>query len=414
MKNIFALIIVGTLALSPMHTSFAAKDTTTTALYQQLTAISSYITRTFTEPTVAPSKDTLRTAIKEGVSWIQNTQEESGHFAYEYAPYEGEYLEGEQMVRQAGTLYSLGEIERRQSTKDAALEETIEAALHFFEELSKEGEYDGTSFRCIADSTSSTRCQLGATSLALVGLISHLTVYPEKEEMYGSLLTDWYTYILNSQKENGGFRNVYRHGNTFQSEAESPFSNGEALLALVRTHIYVEDIDATDAIDRAFLYLKDEPYDTALYLWIMAALKDLQKHEPNEAYVTYTRDFTDWRVERVQRFKGTNKNYCAYSEGVVSAYSILENTLTNTERQALLSEIGYWNAKNLRLQITENDHYRVHVQDNTLSMDLLPDPTLALGGFLTSEDVATQRIDFTQHCITALAQTLVDVEGGEL
>lgn len=35
----------------------------------------------------------------------------------------------------------------------------------------------------------------------------------------------------------------------------------------------------------------------------------------------------------------------------------------------------------------------------------------ALGGFLTGENELTQRIDFTQHCVSAYLQKRVDMDG---
>lgn len=411
MKKFLTLFATIAIIATPYSTALASQENTETTILKQLDAITAYIERTFTLPAEQTSSESMQMSIEAGIKWLQTAQEENGHFAYEYAPYIGTYMDGEQMVRQAGALYALTEVERRQTAPDAALAVSVERAIDYFEDISKEGTYDGETFRCIADSKSSIRCQLGATSLALTGLIGHLTVYPEKRAAYESLLHDWISFIRISQKENGGFRNVFRIGNSFQSEAESAFSNGEALLALVRAHIYDSETVERALIDQAFSYLKDEPFDTALYLWIMAALKELEAHEPNPAYVSYAEEFTSWRLEHTRRLRHTTKNYCAYAEGIASAYSILENTLSEIAKNELRGEIAFWNAKNLRHQITTRDYYRVVLKEGNPVIQHLPDPERALGGFLTSEEVVTERIDFTQHCITALVQTLVDIEG---
>jgi len=414
-KNFLILLLI-TALIVPAGYSFANEDTETNEKYaKQITAIGSYIERAFHIGEEIPlTNDELKTAIVDGTTWLTNAQSETGRFNYEYVPYENKYLEDDHIVRQGGALYALGEIARRSKNLNPETEKTITDTIAFFDDLSREDTRGEYTFKCVSHNDISSICLLGATSLALTGILGYVEHNPEKATEYADLIDSYLSYIMAMKKQGEGFQNTYRVGESSQDDTESAFSNGEALLALVRYYKVNPREDVKVMIDETFEYLKKKPYDTALYLWIMAALKDMRELWGNEEYITYGKAFTNWRVSRAGRFRGTARNYCAYIEGVVSAYSLLENSLTKDEALQLRSELDFWNTKNSRLQLTENDYYRVLPSKNSLTMGVLKNPTLAFGGFLTGEEEPTQRIDFTQHCIGAYVQTLVDIEGETL
>lgn len=409
--KIFTLLcVLSLLGMSTPYDLYAASSPHTSDIQSgQLRAISSYLTRTYTKNTSPLTDAEMREIISEGISWMQSAQEENGHFAYEYVPYEDRYSVDDNIVRQAGALYILGEAVRREKDIDG-IDETIEKAISYFETLSKTGTYDGKTFRCIVEKTTSKRCKLGATSLALIGTLSYVDAFPEKKTEYKHLIEDYRTYILAMQKESGGFREVYRTDTKTPLEKESSFANGEALLALVRTYTYEESGDVKDAIDAAFNYLKVQPYDANLYLWIMAAVKDMETFWPSDVYTTYAREFTKWRLDYGVKHPRT-RNYCAYAEGLASAASILKNEPIYT---ALRREIDIRNRSHQALQLTDTDTMRIIQTPDGLALKTLETPGLALGGFLVSDAEPSQRIDFTQHCLASYIQTLVDLDGNEL
>ena len=416
-KPLITLLLISTL-LTPVQFLRADKNLETEGTFaSQIIAIAEYIKRTLLPQRHKPLSDAeLRESIQSAHTWFIKAQEESGHFRYEYVPYENEYLEGDNIVRQAGALYVLGEIARRDKEHTLITKEMAEKAIGFFENISVTDDREEYHFRCIALNGISSTCKLGATSLALSGMLGYLDAYPEERATYEPLVESYVTYILQMKKPDAGFRNIHYTDQTKQKKKESSFSNGEALLALVRYYKQNPREDVKIVIDDTFEYLKDQPFDSALYLWMMAALKDMHELWGKEEYITYGKAFTDWRITRVSRFRNTIKNYCAYTEGIVSAYNLLEKNLDKLERETLRAEISYWNNKNIKLQITEKDLYRLFNKKDGLglAMEKLEKPTLAFGGFLTAENEQTQRIDFTQHCATTYVQTLVDINGVSL
>ncbi len=386
-----------------------AKDT---SLETQLTELQEYVLRMKdAQSGVSLTNMELRTSVEMGIEWTKNAQEPSGHFNYEYIPYENRYRDDDNIVRQAGTLFVLGEMLKRDGGDPYKVGGTMQKAIGYFATLSKKGTYNGKTFRCVTKSKTSTRCDLGASSLALIGILDLVEASPERLPQYQSLITDYHTFILAMQKENGGFRNRFMTNTRAQDDTESPFSNGEALLALTRAYQFKANIETKEAITKAVTYLKAQPYDNNLYLWIMAVLKDIEKVDPALASVTYVHDFTLWRIERGKGTHVSNRNFCAYTEGVVSALSVLKGKTPDATYTKILQEAEYGLRKNRTLQLTEQDETRAFVQTGVLTTPSLANIERALGGFMTAEDEPTQRIDYTQHCVSAYLQMLMDVRG---
>jgi hypothetical protein len=414
MKQFLCAVLLISLAFTPFS-SVRAEEPDIAQLQAKLAALSDHLARLTARTLIesALSHDRMREVIEEGVAWLLSAQENSGHFSYEYVPYEDRYRDDDNIVRQGGALFALGEVYRRQKEKDPRIEEGIIRAAEYFEGISITGKKESISFRCVANGERSSQCKLGATALVLAGLLGYVEGKEEVSPAYKTLIRDYTNYMLASQKKEGGFSNVYRTQGGF-AEEESPFSNGEALLALVRAYQYQKDDEVKRSIDDAFVYLEPKEYDSALYLWIMAALKDMQKLWPHDAYVQYARDFTSWRIALAPRTP-KDRNYCAYVEGVASAYSVLETQPQRGELAQLHTELDMWNAYHASLQLHSNDLYRVVTDaQGKLSLKTLAQPQLAEGGFLTAQSNPTQRIDFTQHCVSAYTQTLVEIDGQEL
>ncbi|MDA8597138.1 hypothetical protein N9L26_02240 [Candidatus Pacebacteria bacterium] len=410
--------LIGCLVFLPGGSAFGASQAEVLRdLQYKVSALQAYADwRTKDHGSPALSNADLHDITTAGTQWLIAAQEDNGHFKYEYNPYSDRYLAGDNIVRQAGALYQLGEVVRRDADRNPALAQAIEESISYFETLSEEDEYAGTSFRCITESERSNRCKLGATALAFIGILSYVEAYPELASEYEDLISEYHSFITASRNPDAGFRYIHIVGESDdeQDTFESSFSNGEALLALVRYYQFNPTPETMAVIDEAYVYLSEESaerFDSPLYLWIMAALKDLQVIAPKPEYVSYAELFTLERMNAVGTRKQTTHNYCAYAEGIAAAYDVLKDGSTAAMITLVDRELDYWNKKNSRLQVTNADHYRVAMRDNDMVFLKVDDMEQAAGGFLTAFDTPTQRIDFTQHCIHAYLQELVDING---
>lgn len=372
----------------------------------QLSAIVEYLEDLLPVDEVALSTDRTRSIISNGVAWIVSSQEDSGHFSYEYLPYEDKYLDDDNIVRQAGTLYVLSEAYRAQSKKDVKVGEAIESSIKYLAGLSREFE----SGSCVRDNSTSYNCQLGSTALTLLGILSFVGSDSDKRDKYEDLINDYVSFILASRLDERGFSKGYNFGGGFR-DSESPFYNGEVMLALVHYYQFDPDPEVKNTLEEVMSYLMKADHDSNLYLWIMATLKDMQMLWPDPEYIKYVEEFTDWRVAKSALYRNTTHNYCAYTEGLASAYSVLKNNVSSEKDLALSKELNYWLNKNARLQVDTTNPYRLTKNETGLQISKINNAKLAHGGFLTGADELTQRIDFTQHCVSSYLQKIEDIDG---
>ncbi len=111
-KIISGLFILSFIVMPFGSAQAARTEHSTVSTETKLNALQSYITRAYGTRTPL-ANDELKTSINAGATWLIHAQEPNGHFRYEYLPYEGTYRVDDNMVRQTGALYALGEVRRR-------------------------------------------------------------------------------------------------------------------------------------------------------------------------------------------------------------------------------------------------------------------------------------------------------------
>lgn len=352
----------------------------------------------------------LLTVIKTSVEWLKQSQEENGHFHYEYMPFLNRYIQDDHIVRQAGTVFILSEVLKLDQKNQLNLKETVEKGLKYLDNNSNDGNFNNLSFRCLK--LRDSECTLGGSSLILISLVNLVEKHPELTNQYSSLIEQNLNFILAMKLPHKGFRaSYYLDGN--QNETESDFYNGEALLALTRYYKKNPTTEIKNIIDQSFDYFNNyygKAWNNNFYLWGMAAIKNLNALEPQDKYFQFTKNYTNWRISGYKNKRNTSHNVCAYIEGVVSAYSILEKKLSETEKNSYLEEINFWLSKSKNLQIKKGDKITVKLNKNSTQKLSLKKPSQAIGGFLTGLNEPVQRIDFTQHCLSSFLQKYVDID----
>lgn len=407
--TLFSVVILASLVLSTVPTKVTAQSADQVA---QLQAIAEYLERTYTLPSEPLSLEEMQRVILAGADWMVAAKEEDGGFGYEYLPFEGEYSDDNAMVRQSGTFYALAEVYRAQGEKDEAIKLALEESIRYFRAHTQSVE-GGQEVTCVYNGENDRQCRLGASALTLLGLLSYAQADPEVAVAHGDLIDQYKAYILSARLGGAGFSDAY-HPRRGYSDRESPFFNGEAMLALARYYAYEPDEEVATVFEQTFTYLFDAPQESPLYLWMMAALKEATRHWEDERYQVYAYNFTKEQVSRSKRTRGTSNNYCAPAEGLSSAYSVVQSSDDQAFVASLKAEIDFWLARSTVWQLDKNRPYRVVADGDGLTLKKIVDPEKAHGGFLAGEDRLFQRIDATQHCISAYLQVYKDVYGASL
>ena len=382
-------------------------------LNQQVEEISSYI-KFASGKTTPLSEQSLREVILNGASFGVVSQEKNGHFGYEYVPAEDQYRNDDNMIRQAGMLFMLSEVYKHQTHKDQKIAETIEKSINYFKTQTIKSRTSDGNFSCITNKPGTKVCSLGTASLALIGILNYIEAQPDKKSQYKDLVAQYKQYLVAARFPDAGYSGRYTLTNGFGKD-ESAFYNGEAMLALVKYYQYHQDESVKHLLFDSFAYLDNQPApDPNLYLWIMAALKDMQQLWPQEAFVTYTSEFTNTRLNTARLLHFTPRNHCALYEGLTSAYSILEEEKSGTDLNILYDEIEFGLSRTAYLQVDQKNSYQLTATPEKITLLKIPNLTIAKGGFLTATDQLTERIDFTQHCVSSYLQKLTAVDGKQL
>lgn len=410
MKQTLLSIAILALLIIPGSTEAATPEE---EFLHQLKAVVGYLERMVTVDYEPLSQSEMRDVILDGTDWMVSVKQDDGGFGYEYLPYEGMYSGENAMVRQSGTFFALAEVYRAQSEKDPAVAEALEGSIRYFRDHTQESIPSDGDFVCIYNAEFDTECRLGASALTLLGLLSYAEADPEAAAEHEDLIEAYKDYLLAAKFDGAGFSNRYQPSTSFASE-ESPFFNGEAMLALAKYYDYSKDEDIAVVFADTFKYLKDAPKESPLYLWMMAALKEAKVHWDNPEHIAYAEAFTDEQIARSRRNRATEHNYCAPAEGLTSAYAVLEGEVAAGKLASLKTEIDHWLSKTTNLQLSSEQPYRFTITDGEAMFMKQVDPEIAHGGFLTGEDTPYQRIDFTQHCVSAYLQAYEDINGWQL
>lgn len=348
----------------------------------------------------------LDVALLLGRSFLLNNQKEAGNFQYQFDWKEGTYDTDDNQVRQAGATWGISSLYEDQP--DAELREAVFRSLDFWKEQTVVTD-DG--LRYVGYPGERTG-QLG--TVALVAL-SHIEVlhaedpdFPEErraelmEHLHGYL-----EFILSVRAPDGRFhdRFVLRSGRGIGKS--SPYSDGEALLALVKAAKYLDRDDlkpeiyeiakAGIALNVKAALEEDPDSDTTkgYYQWASMSWMEMvtADWEDTEVFGTQVIDLADWMID-VHRTLVRNRNTAYAYEGIISAYAVAKRRgdQHHVDKYECVMNRGL---RKLTTWQLGHPLANKHVQK-------APDDPRSRGGVQNHAVEAPLRIDVTQHQMHAV------------
>lgn len=313
-----------------------------------------------------------------------------GGFFYEYDFPSGLFTTDDNIVRQAGAGSALGEY--LAGSGDLEHAGRMEEVLGFYESQSLA--YEGGLI--ISDTGDPNDGNTGATGLALLSELFYFEA--TGDESFAALRAGWLTALAALQRPDGGFARAP------VGLGESPYYNGEAWLALAHAaRLFPED----EAIERMVVaadgYMitryQSDP-ETGFVHWGLqsAAIRYAETGAPHFAHFLTT--VSEAFITEMRPSIAENSNSCSLVEGIAAAALALDARDTAPDLVALLMERSTAEmAKNIELQIV-TDQTRFDLADTRFYQDAaMP---LFAGAFLNGRHVLKTRIDYTQHCLSAL------------
>lgn len=338
-------------------------------------------------------KITLDERATLAATYMGNIQRKTGYFSYEFDFIAGRWSSADELVRQAGASYGLSDYLLTHPDPIAA--QVIQKAIVAYRKNSIQ--YNGG--KLLTSGGDLKNAETGATALALMGALQFAKATGDRQ--FEADIVDWKNGLLALHRPSAGFV-----GGPADQE-ESPYFNGEAWLALA---VYSEYYPADEslkkllpAMDAYMVKLYSTSPDIGFFHWgLMAASKRFKQTK-----ATYLADFVAGQVSdflvRMRPDFDEEVNSCYSVEGMSSALSVLQKNPQNAALSSrLLSRVRQEMAKNIAMQILPDQTSILLTKGRTL---IAPEVAKYSGAFINGMDRPQIRIDFTQHCLSALIKS---------
>ena len=348
------------------------------------------------------SPETLLRAARGLGNYLQRSTDENGRFVYKYLPKRDYAADSYNILRHAGTTYAM--LELYEATKD---EKYLASARKSLAYLEKQLQTPSETFSRIKRGVvEGHEIKLGGNGLAIVAFCKYTSVTGDRRYVEScQRLANW---IASTQEPNGRFAiHKVNFPSGFVTNFRSEYYPGEAVLGLCRLYQLDKnpkwlDVAAKNAryaiVDRD-AKLKDErlPHDH----WLLYALNDLHRIQPNEIYLDHTRwlvkviveaqiresEQPDWigGFSRPPRSTRTSTR----CEGLLAAYAMLKDFGNKEELPPILDAVQ----RGTQLQ------FATRIYPETAMY--LPDPQRSVFGMRKSLTDYTLQIDYQQHSISS-------------
>ncbi len=355
----------------------------------------------------------LLEAARRGGEYLTRAVGADGRFVYSYRPKTDEQRDKYNILRHAGTIYSM--IELYEVTGDKRLLAAAERAIAYIGRTVKpcpgDAEIDAGAL-CVVEKGF---VKLGGNALAIIALVKHAEVTGSGAHL--PLIERLGLWILATQSEAGEFVAHKVHQATGKLDDHvSQYYPGEALLALLRGSQLRNTLhnstmggdrwlDAAARGARWLIEVRDRRVPDARLNhdhWLLYALNELHRRQPEPLYRAHAERTTgailrlqnrrppypDWHGSYYHPPRSTPT--ATRSEGLAAAYLLQRDFGEKGEAAPLL--------EGLELGV----RFQLGTQFGPESVLYLPDPRQPLGGFRRSLNNYEIRIDYVQHNISAL------------
>ncbi len=345
------------------------------------------------------TREVLDRSLALGCQYFLSSQRPEGNFVYEYDFVERRQVRGDNDVRQAGALWGLALLHHDSPSEDTA--RAIVKGLGFFKEnsrLTPEGRryivYPGNSVG-----------NTGTVALVALALVDFLRAdwAVESEEDYKADLAEYIGFVVFLRMANGHFHRQYQLTDGQGMGESSPYSDGEALLLMVKAakysgHTRLKRLTLQSAeqmyrdnIQGALERDPDSDTTKAFYQWSSMAYYELSTSDwPGvDEFAGRVIDMAYWMID-VHNVLSRRRNTGYAHEGLAVAWDLARRTGREEDAEKIGRAIDTGLARLIAWQVggpMPNKYLKKHRTSDAL----------AVGGVMNAADDPILRIDVTQH-----------------
>ncbi|MEJ8566503.1 hypothetical protein [Elongatibacter sediminis] len=355
----------------------------------------------------ATDRESLLRAAVDGGDYLLRSLSAKGRFLYHYSARDDRDRGGYNILRHAGTTFSLFELYRATGLPRFAT--GGRRALQYLEEHIVDCPGDAAA-ACVAEHG---KIKLGGNGLALVALTEYFGATGDDSILpVARRLARW---LARAQQQDGRFRpHQWSYPEGEPLDFISAYYPGEAIFGLARLHGLDPDPRWLDTASRAARYLATGrdggvPTDELAHdHWLLYGLAELQVIGPEPLWIDHGTRLSR-AILRSQRQKGS-----PWPDWLGSYYTPPRSTPTATRTEALVAAWHLAGAAGrnedqpvLLAAACRSASFQLMTRYTPASALFLPAPARALGGFRSSLTDFNVRMDFVQHNISALLGIVV-------
>lgn len=348
------------------------------------------------------SREDLLSAARHGGQYLTRAVGDNGRFVYRYLPKADRVPKKYNILRHAGTVYSM--LELYEFTGETELLRAAHKAIEYLLLSVKPSLDENQNIECIVENG---YAKLGGNALTVIALAKYIAVTGDTQYMPVMLrLGRW---IQNAQRESGEFymqKQSYPDGEV--TDFVSQYYPGEALLAMTRIYALDPHDAWLDVAERGAQYLinvRDYGLPPSKLIhdhWLLYALNELYRHRQNSLYLEHALKITHSITQRQNREPAYPDWLGSYyhpprstptatrTEGLCATYLLARDFADQQEAEKILETI--------RLAVP----FQLQTQFRPESVLYLENPQRSLGGFHRSLTNFEIRIDYVQHNISSL------------
>lgn len=341
-------------------------------------------------------------------NYFKEVVQSSGKFIYSYRPEKDIKEKRYNILRHAGTIYSMAEA--YELMPDDELLNEIKRSIEWLVKKIEPWEVDGKNVQVVVERDVQ---KVGGNALAVVALAKYTKITNDKQ--YIPLMQDLVSWFGAIQKDNGDYM-LYKqtHSTGEISDFISGYYPGESILALVRLYDLdkkEEWLDVAENMAKYLITIRDKGKtkdDIAIDHWLLYALNDLYRYRENPIYLEHSyfiakaaisKQITKENAERKTligsyatpsgRSMGSTPVACR-SEGLSATYRLAKYVGDDDFASELL--------KSIKLGV----EYQLQMQLRPETVMYFKRKKRCLGAFHASMRSYQLQNDFTQHNISSL------------
>lgn len=340
-------------------------------------------------------KELFLTIVRESSDWLIKQVDDTGKFCYGYFPCFDKVIPGYNIMRHAGTIYSM--IELYEITRDSAMEQAIKLSLAYLlnQEIETFKGADGIN-RAFVIERGKDEIKLGANAIVILTLEKYHTIFGNAQYLYlMEELAEGIDFLHN--KHDGSFVHVLNYPDlSLKDKHRVIFYDGEAAFALMRLYGIDKNERWLALAEQAFKYFIQNNYWKNKDHWMSYASCELVKHKPERQYIEFNLKNTGRVLDTFRPLELLNP---ARLELLMATYTMINKLKDENLHLEILNSID----EEKLLRIIE--HYVEHQLDGYVFPEVamyFQTPQNILGGFYMRHDNFRIRIDDIQHSMSGL------------